>query len=65
MQAHGAWAEGNFGACELGDKRRTRRLVRVAADIANNPSASLPDQMLSSVEAVAKALGLKLEAVEA
>jgi hypothetical protein len=35
----------NFGTCELGDKRRTRRLVEVAAEVANNPSASFPDQM--------------------
>lgn len=34
----------NFGACELGDKRRTDRLVRVAEQIADNPSASLPNQ---------------------
>jgi hypothetical protein len=35
----------NFGNCQLGDKRRTRRLIQVAADVANNPSASFPDQM--------------------
>lgn len=32
-------------ACELGDKRRTARLVQVATEVANNPAASFPDQM--------------------
>lgn len=45
MQAHLEWAQMNFGNCELGDKRRTQRLIQVAADVANNPSASFPDQM--------------------
>ena len=47
MQASHEWAQLNFGNCQLGDKRRTQRLVHVAADVANNPSASLPDQMAS------------------
>lgn len=45
MHAHRDWAELHFGHCELGDKRRTQRLIQVAADVASNPSASLPDQM--------------------
>jgi len=45
MQAHAEWAQMNFGTCELGDKRRTKRLIKIAADVANNPSASFPDQM--------------------
>lgn len=45
MQAHLEWAQTNFGNCQLGDKRRTQRLVQVAAAVANNPSASFPDQM--------------------
>lgn len=45
MHAHLEWAQMNFGNCQLGDKRRTRRLVQVAADVASNPSASFPDQM--------------------
>ena len=28
------WAETNFGACELGDERRTKRLVKYAAQVA-------------------------------
>ena len=45
MHAHLEWAQLNFGTCQLGDKRRTRRLIQVAADVASNPSASFPDQM--------------------
>lgn len=45
MQTHREWAQMNFGNCQLGDKRRTDRLVQVAADIADSPSASFPDQM--------------------
>ncbi len=44
MQSVNEWAQMNFGTCELGDKRRTNRLVRVAEQIASNPSASLPNQ---------------------
>jgi hypothetical protein len=39
------WAQLNFGSCDLGDKRRTKRLVQVAEQIGNNPSASLPNQL--------------------
>jgi hypothetical protein len=45
MHAHLDWAQLNFGNCQFGDKRRTRRLIKVAADVSNNPSASFPDQM--------------------
>ncbi len=41
------WAYQNFGSCKLGDKRRTKRLVDVARQVINNPSASFPDQMAS------------------
>lgn len=43
LSAH-QWAQTNFGNCVLGDKRRTKRLVRVAEKMADNPSASLPGQ---------------------
>ncbi len=36
------WAIHTFGAAELGDPRRTDRLVKVASALASNPSASLP-----------------------
>lgn len=37
-----AWAQDTFGTVELGDPRRTRRLVRVAAQVAADPQGSLP-----------------------
>jgi hypothetical protein len=39
------WAVATFGAAELGDPRRTDRLVKVASALAKNPSASLPHAM--------------------
>ena len=39
-----AWAAAQFGAAELGDRRRTRRLVTVAAQAAGNSSGSIPQQ---------------------
>jgi hypothetical protein len=45
MQSTSEWARLNFGSCELGDKRRTKRLVQVAEQVANHPSASLPGQV--------------------
>lgn len=43
--APAAWAEATFGAAQLGDPRRTRRLVQTAAALAARPSASLPRQL--------------------
>jgi hypothetical protein len=45
MQSVSEWVQLNFGSCDLGDKRRTNRLVKVAEEVANNPSASLPSQI--------------------
>jgi len=45
MQSVSEWTQVNFGACDLGDKRRTNRLMMVAEQFANNPSASLPNQL--------------------
>jgi hypothetical protein len=36
------WAEHTFGAVQLGDRRRTRRLVESAARIAQHPEKSFP-----------------------
>jgi hypothetical protein len=36
------WARANFAAAELGDKRRTHRLVDTAARLAQQPEGSLP-----------------------
>jgi hypothetical protein len=42
-----AWAEEQFGDCELGDRRLTKRLIQVAEQVANHPSGSFPDQIES------------------
>lgn len=39
------WANEMFGKCELNDQRRTKRLVQVAEQVVQNPSASFPDQI--------------------
>ena len=36
------WAERTFGAANMGDQRRTRRLVHSAAQIAAHPQKSFP-----------------------
>lgn len=38
------WAEEQFGMCDLGDARRTRRLVQYAAAAAADPNGSTPKQ---------------------
>jgi hypothetical protein len=38
------WSKEQFGRCELGDRRRTARLVRYAAQVAADPSSSTPRQ---------------------
>jgi hypothetical protein len=38
-----SWAEEEFGAANLGDVRRTKRLIDLADTFAQRPSASLPD----------------------
>jgi hypothetical protein len=38
------WAEQQFGQCDLGDKRRTRRAVQAAAQFAAHPNGSTPKQ---------------------
>jgi hypothetical protein len=40
----GQWAEQQFGSCELGDRRRTKRMVKLAAQAATKPDASTPKQ---------------------
>lgn len=39
-----AWAEREFGECQLGDRRRVERLKKVAAQVAVRPDGSTPDQ---------------------
>ena len=38
------WVEKNFSVCELGDKRLTKRLTKVAANMLATPEKSLPQQ---------------------
>ena len=38
------WAFSEFGAADLGDRRRTRRLVKLATLMAGNSSGSIPQQ---------------------
>jgi hypothetical protein len=40
----GAWAKQQFAGCELGDKRRTERLVTLAAQVVSHPAGGLPEQ---------------------
>src|SRR5579883_979767 len=47
------WASKTFGAAELGDQRRTDRLVTMAAAIAHDPAASLPKAMRSWNDTIA------------
>ena len=41
------WSQEQFADCQLGDRRRTKRLIKVAEQVTNDPSASFPDQMKS------------------
>lgn len=38
------WAEKQWGEAQLGDKRRTRRAVKLGSSMAEQPGASLPNQ---------------------
>ena len=42
MERAVSWAEEELGAAELGDARRSRRLVRLVERLAEQPSASIP-----------------------
>jgi hypothetical protein len=42
LQSPSRWAEHEFGFAQLGDKRRNRRLVKVAEQLAKNPGGTLP-----------------------
>ena len=47
------WASKTFASAELGDPRRTDRLVQIAAALAEEPAASLPAVMRSVSETMA------------
>src|SRR5437588_10775393 len=57
------WAVENFGTAELGDLRRTDRLVKMATAIAENPSASLPESIRNWADTLAAYRLLDNEAV--
>lgn len=38
------WVENNFGSCDLGDARRTKRLIKIADNMLAAPEKSLPQQ---------------------
>jgi Transposase DNA-binding len=40
-----SWAERTFGGVQLHDRRRTRRAVQAATNLAENPLGSLPAHM--------------------
>lgn len=44
------WAEQQFGECDFGDVRRTRRAVRFCSSMADNSSGSTPHQTLNWAE---------------
>jgi hypothetical protein len=45
LQNAEAWAVETLGTAELGDVRRTDRLVKIASALGENPSVSLPTSM--------------------
>ena len=54
------WAQVEFGAAELGDARRTARLVQLAHQLGERPEASLPQALED--DAALKAAKADLEA---
>jgi hypothetical protein len=44
------WAASQFGTTELGDRRRTKRIVKLAAQMAGNSSGSIPQQTGSAAD---------------
>ena len=57
------WAEVQFGGAQLKDKRRSKRLVKLAAQVAKQPEASLPQQTKEWKETKAAYLLLAAKAV--
>jgi len=70
MLATEEWAQSEFGAADLGDKRRTRRLVALAAEVAQAPAGTVTRacQSSASQEGAFRFLensGIKWEPVQA
>ena len=38
------WSQQQFSGCQLGDKRRTKRLVRLAEQVVSHPAGGFPEQ---------------------
>ena len=54
-----AWAEAQWGTCDLGNSQRTKRAVEVGLRMAARPGASLPEQMGDPAMAPKRATLLK------
>lgn len=50
LSERASWAVSQFGTTELGDGRRTKRIVRLAAQMAGNSSGSIPTQAGSAAD---------------
>src|SRR5258708_27497545 len=50
QNCRGQWAEEEYGSAELGNRRRTARLVRVAAGVAARPSGHITSVFRSAAE---------------
>lgn len=48
MESAEAWAADEFGGAELGDRRRTRRVVELAAEVARHPAGTVTGACRSS-----------------
>ena len=53
IKEHGAWVRDEFGIADLGDKRRTERLVALTTALAKAPTASLPEAIATQAELTA------------
>jgi len=42
LTAPSQWAQTEFGLAQLGDQRRTKRLIKIAAGLAQSPGGTLP-----------------------
>jgi hypothetical protein len=49
----GQWAQATFGGCALGDRRRTKRLVKTATHLSRRPEASLSTACTSEADRLA------------
>src|SRR5262245_33534990 len=47
---HGSFGQRTFGQCDLGDVRRTRRLVRAADQLLAHPDKTLPHKLASPAD---------------